>query len=215
MIKLYGVSVSNFYNKVKFALLEKNIAFTEEQLGPSEDEAVVSRSPMGKIPFVEIDGRALSESQAIVEYLEAVQPAPALIPKDPFAAAKCRELVLFMELYLDAPARRLLAHALFGAPITEETLKEVSASLDRAVTRFPRIARFDGYLCGNDFTLADCCAFVHLPLVSFLSGKVLGRDALAPLAGLPAYLARIGQRPHAQRVTRDREAAMAKMFARK
>ena len=215
MIKLYGLSVSNYYNKVKFALLEKNLPFTEEFLRPSADESVISRSPMGKIPFVEIDGRALSESQAIVAYLEAVQPQPRLVPQDPFAAAKCLELVQFMELYLDVPARRMLPHALFGAPISEETLKEVPVQLDLAASRFARLARFDGYLCGDGFTLADCCAFVHLPLVSFLSGKVLGRDVLAPLAGLPAYLARIGQRPHAQRVTRDREAAMAKLFAKK
>ena len=49
MIKLYGVSVSNFYNKVKLSLLEKNIAFTEVEMGPSEEESLLSRSPMGKI----------------------------------------------------------------------------------------------------------------------------------------------------------------------
>lgn len=215
MIKLCGVGVSNYYNKVKFALLEKGIPFSEEIMPPSADEALIARSPMGKIPFVEVDGRALSESQAIVEYLEAVQPQPRLIPADAFAAAKCRELVAFMELYLDLPARRMLPHALFGAPLSDDTKKEVAQQLDRAVPRFQRIARFEGYLCGDAFTLADCAAFVHLPLVSFLTTKVLGQDVLAPITGLAAYLQRIGARPHAQRVTRDRDAALAKMFAGK
>lgn len=215
MIKLYGVSVSNYYNKVKFSLLEKGIAFSEETMGPSEDETLLARSPMGKIPCIDIDGRPLSESQAIVEFLEAIQPLPRLIPADPYAAAKCRELVAFMELYLDLPARRLLGHAIFGAPITEEVKQDVAQQLDRAVPRFPRLARFDGYLCGDVLTLADIAAFVHLPLVSFLTTKVLGRDVLAPLAGVSTYLARIGARPHAQHVTRDREAAMARMLARK
>jgi glutathione S-transferase len=213
MIKLYGVCVSNYYNKVKFALLEKGIAFSEVTMAPSEDEALLARSPMGKVPCIDVDGRPLSESQAIAEYLEAVQPAPALIPVDPYEAAKCRELIAFMELYLDLPARRMLGHAIFGAPITEEVKQEVAQQLDLAVARFPRIARFGGYLCGDAFTLADIAAFVHLPLVSFLTTKVLGRDALAPLVGLPAYLQRVGARPHAQRVTRDRDAAMARMFA--
>jgi len=215
MIKLYGVSVSNYYNKVKFALLEKGMAFSEEPMPPSQDEALLARSPMGKIPCVEIDGRPLSESQAIVEFLDAVQPQPRLIPADPFAAAKCRELIAVMELYLDMQARRLLRHALFGAPLSEETKQEVAQELDHAVARFPRIARFDGYLCGDAFTLADIAAYVHLPLVSFLTTKVLGRDVLAPLAGVPAYLQRVGARPHAQHVTRDQQAAMAKMMARK
>jgi Glutathione S-transferase len=215
MITLYGVSVSNYYNKVKFSLLEKGIAFSEETMAPSEDEALLARSPMGKIPCIDVDGRPLSESQAIVEYLDAVQSQPRLIPADSYAAAKCRELIAFMELNLDLPARRLLRHALFGAPISEEVKHEVAQQLDRAVTRFPRIARFGGYLCGDAFTLADIAAFVHLPLVSFLTTKVLGRDVLAPLVGVPAYLQRIGARPHAQHVTRDRDAAMARMFAPK
>jgi glutathione S-transferase len=215
MIKLYGVSVSNYYNKVKFSLLEKGIAFSEETLAPSADEALLARSPMGKVPCIDVDGRPLSESQPIVEYLEAVQAQPRLIPADPYAAAKCRELIAFMELYLDLPARRLLGHAVFGAPITEEVKQEVAQQLDRAVARFPRIARFGGYLCGDAFTLADIAAFVHLPLVSFLTTKVLGRDVLAPLVGLPAYLQRIGARPHAQHVTLDRDAAMARMLAPK
>jgi glutathione S-transferase len=143
-----------------------------------------------------------------------VQPQPRLIPADPYAAAKCRELVAFMELYLDLQARRLLAHALFGAPITEEVKDDVARQLDHAVARFPRIAHFGGHLCGDAFTLADIAAFVHLPLVSFLTTKVLGRDVLAPLVDVPAYLQRIGARPHAQHVTRDREAALARMFAR-
>ena len=93
MIKLYGVSVSNYYNKVKFSLLEKGIAFSEETMAPSEDEAMLARSPMGKVPCIDVDGRPLSESQAIVEYLDAVQPQPRLIPADPYVAAKCRELI--------------------------------------------------------------------------------------------------------------------------
>jgi glutathione S-transferase len=215
VIKLYGVSVSNYYNKVKFSLLEKGIPFSESAMSPSEDETLLARSPMGKVPCIDVDGRPLSESQAIVEYLDAVQPQPRLIPADPYAAAKCRELIAFMELYLDLPARRLFRHALFGAPIAEEVKQEVAQQLDRAVARFPRIARFGGHLCGDAFTLADIAAFVHLPSVSFLASKVLGRDVLAPLIGVSDYLQRIGARPHAQRVTRDRDAALARMFAPK
>lgn len=215
MIKLYGVSVSNYYNKVKFALLEKDIAFSENTMAPSGEETLLARSPMGKVPFIEVDGRPLSESQAIVEYLEAVKPHPRLIPADPYAAGKCRELIAFMELYLDLPARRLLRHALFGASITEEVKQEVAKELDRAVAQFPRIAGFGGHLCGDAFTLADIAAFVHLPLVSLLTSKVLGRDVLAPLVGVPAYLQRIGARPHAQHVTRDRDAAVARRLAPK
>lgn len=53
MITLYGFAVSNYFNIVKQVLLEKQIAFTEERVLPrSKDEAVLSISPLGKIPFI-------------------------------------------------------------------------------------------------------------------------------------------------------------------
>ena len=67
MIKLCGFPVSNYYNKVKLALLEKGIAFEEEKLFPSKSEGFLARSPMGKVPFVEIDGQRIAESQVLLE----------------------------------------------------------------------------------------------------------------------------------------------------
>ncbi|MGB8857130.1 MAG: glutathione S-transferase N-terminal domain-containing protein, partial [Burkholderiales bacterium] len=60
MLKLCGFSASNYYNKVKLALLEKNIPFAEELVWPSKDEALFKRSPIGKIPFIEVEGGAIS-----------------------------------------------------------------------------------------------------------------------------------------------------------
>ena len=70
MIILFGAPVSNFYNKVKLALLEKELAFQEEMTAPSQEEAAVSKSPMGKIPFIKDGEHYFCESSAIVEYLD-------------------------------------------------------------------------------------------------------------------------------------------------
>ena len=48
MLKLGGFAVSNYYNKVKVALLEKGIPFEEVFCTTSQDEAYLQRSPMGK-----------------------------------------------------------------------------------------------------------------------------------------------------------------------
>ena len=72
MITLCGFAVSNYYNKVKMALLEKNIPFTEETvMTKSKDEAVLSASPLAKITFIRTDKGALCESAVIMDYLEA------------------------------------------------------------------------------------------------------------------------------------------------
>ncbi len=101
MLVLCGFPISNYYNKVKLALLEKNVAFTEEFVHPKNaDAAVFAMSPLGKIPFIRTPQGALCESQAIMEYIEVAYPAISLLPADPFAAAKMRELITFIDLHL-------------------------------------------------------------------------------------------------------------------
>ncbi|MCX7171690.1 MAG: glutathione S-transferase N-terminal domain-containing protein, partial [Proteobacteria bacterium] len=90
MLKLCGFSVSNYYNKVKLALLEKAIPFEEEVVYPSQDEAVKKDSPMGKVPFMRTEHGVLTESQVLVEYLEDAYRERPLYPADAFARAKCR-----------------------------------------------------------------------------------------------------------------------------
>src|SRR5436190_8490104 len=120
MIVLCGFPISNYYNKVKLALLEKGIAFSEENVGTgSADPAVLAASPLAKIPFIRTDAGPLCESQAILEYLEDAHPEPALLPADPFAAAKVRELVTFIDLHVELVARELYPKAFFGGTISE------------------------------------------------------------------------------------------------
>ena len=97
MITLYGFALSNYYNKTKLALLEKGIPFNEEMLAPSQDAAVLKRSPLGKIPFIKTAQGYLSESQAILEYLEDAFPERPLYPADAFERAKCREFIQHLE----------------------------------------------------------------------------------------------------------------------
>ena len=114
MLKLGGFAVSNYYNKVKVALLEKGIPFEEAFSMTSQEEEYRKRSPMGKVPYLEVDGRFLCESQVICEYLEEHYPSHPLYPKDLFERAKVRELINIMELNMELVARRLYAQAFFG-----------------------------------------------------------------------------------------------------
>ena len=60
-ISLGGFAASNYVNKVKLALLEKQIPFTEELAIPSQGSAFLDDSPRGKVPFVKIGaGRCAS-----------------------------------------------------------------------------------------------------------------------------------------------------------
>jgi glutathione S-transferase len=215
VITLCGFSVSNYYNKVKLVLLEKRIPFSEERvMTKSSDEAVLSCTPLGKIPFIRTEHGALCESQVIVDYLEALSPQTPLTPADPWQAAKVRELVIFIELHLELQARELYAQAFFGGTVSDEVRERARKLLPKHVAGFKRLAKFAPYVAGDQFTQADCSAYVNLPLVGMASKAVLGEDLLAA-AGIDwkAYVKLIGERPSAQRVAADRKADTERMAA--
>ena len=211
MLKLCGFSASNYYNKVKLALLEKGVAFEEELAWLGETDPAAS--PLGKVPYLRTEHGTLSESQVMLEYIEDAFPAQPLLPKDPFAAAKVRELCLYLDLHLELVARNLYPQAFFGGKVSDGVRDRSLAQLDKSAQALGQLARWSPFLAGEAFTLADCCAIVHLPLISAASKLVGGRDVLAELP-VRDYLARMGTRPSVQRVQADRKENTAVMLAR-
>lgn len=207
MIVLCGFSISNYYNKAKLVLLEKGLDFTEEYTATgSKDESVLAASPLGKVPFIRTEHGCLSESQAIVDYLEALQPQPALLPADPWQAAKVRELAIYVDLHLELVARELYYEAFFGGKVSDEKKMQVRRQLEKNIAGFKRLAKFSPYVAGDSFTLADCSAWVSLPLIGMASKIALGEDLLLA-AGVDwkSYAKLVGERPSAQRVAADRK----------
>jgi glutathione S-transferase len=208
MLKLCGFRISNYHNKVRLQLLEKGIAHEEDhQCFPSQKDEWLARSPMGKVPMLETDHGRLCESAVICEYLEDAYPQKPLLPADPFARAKVRELVVVVELHLELVARRLYGQAFFGGSASDETKAQVEKDLAKGARALAALAKFAPFLAGKDLTLADCSAFISLPLVSLASKLVLGKDALADLAPVKGYLAMLGERPAFATVNADRKAA--------
>lgn len=212
MFRLHGFSVSNYHNKVKLALLEKDVPFEEVLDWGRKDAPTLAMSPLGKVPFAEIDGVPLAESQVILEYLEDAYPQVPLLPADPVARAKVRELCAFLELYLELVARRLYPQAFFGKTVSPSLIERTGVELRRHIDAFAPLAKFSPYIAGEAFTMADCCAIVHLPLVSMATKAIYGEDWLA---GLPVrdYLARMKSRESVRRVEADRKANQAQMAA--
>jgi glutathione S-transferase len=215
MLVLCGFSVSNYYNKVKLALLEKGIPFTEEMVKTgSKEEVVLEATPLGKIPFIRTAQGTLCESQTILDYLEAAYPTPALMPADPWQAAKVRELITFIDLHLELVARELYPKAFFGGEISEANAARIAKLLTRNIAGFKRLAKFSPYVAGASFTQADCAAWASLPVVGMATRIVYGEDLLAA-GGIDwkPYAKLVSERPSAQRVTADRKADQEKAAA--
>ena len=213
MLTLCGFPVSNYYNKVKLALLEKGVAFTEETvMTKSTDTNVLNASPLAKIPFIRTPQGGISESQVIMDYLEDAYPQVSLMPADPYAKAKVRELCTFIDWHLEIVVRELYGQAFFGgAAVSDSAKARVRAQLERNIAAFKQLAKFSPFVAGSSFTQADCSAYVSLPLVGMATKIVYGEDLLlAAGVDYKAYLKTVGERPSAQKVAADRKAATVK-----
>ena len=214
MLKLCGFHISNYFCKVRIAMLEKAVQFElDPTCRPSQKEEFLARTPMGKVPFIEVDGAQLSESQVICEWLEDAYPQKPLYPRDPLERARVRELITIMELHVELVARRLYGQVFFGQPVNEELKQAVEKDLVKGIRALRARAKFDPYIAGAQLTLADCAAYVHLSLVSLATKLAYGRDMLESMPQIKPYLKMLGERPAFKTVTDDRKAAQAAMKA--
>jgi len=211
MLKLCGFHISNYFNKAYIVLLEKGLEFeVDANCRPSQDEAFVARTPMGKVPFLEVNGTTLVESDVICEYLEDAYPQKPLLPRDALERARVRELVTILELHLELVARRLYGELFFGRPpVSEEAKQAVEKDLAKGLRALKSRAKFAPYLAGAELTLADCAAAVHLPLVSLVTKRAFGRDFLEAMPQVRPYLEMLGKRPAFMKASEARKAAQA------
>lgn len=185
-IRLIGYPVSNYVNVVRGALIEKDLPYALELRGGGRDEEFLSASPMGKIPVLDVDGFLLSETVAILEYLDDRFPARALRPVDVQQRARMRQLINVVQMYVEAPARRLFPGVFMGGDNDPTAEEQVRAVLDVSTAAVSRIARPSPFLCGERPGAADLFAFYNLDIVDRLGLHVWGRSILTE-AGLAAW----------------------------
>jgi glutathione S-transferase len=196
MIKLHGIRISNYHNTAKLAFLEKGVPFEEVATMPGDDPAVLAASPMGKVPYlIRPDGSTLSEVNVIFDYLEDVQPEPALYPQDPWERAKTKEIIRNAELYLDAAVRPLLPTVYFGAPRDDAKAEAQKPLIEKGLRAFKQVAVFDPYISGANYTYADIASYFHLQFTNLHTTKIYEWDIIEGDAELSAYMETLAKQP--------------------
>jgi glutathione S-transferase len=120
-----------------------------------------------------------------------------------------REIVIFLELHMELVVRRLYGGLFFGGSFSEETKQQVDRDITKGVRALKAVAKFEPYIAGSELSIADCAAFVHLPLVSLVTKTAFGRDYLEDMPQVKPYLRMLGERPAFAQVNEDRKAASA------
>jgi len=213
VFKLYGFPVSNYYNMVKLTLLEKGFEFEELITRPSQEDDFLNKSPMGKIPCLEVSEGPLSETNVIFDFLEDLSPDVPLYPEDPYARAKVRELSKSVELYLELVTRQLLGAVFFGAPVDEALNEKVNAELDKGIAALNRILIFSPFAAGEAMSYADFMLYYTVTLGNMATQKALGRDLCDEMPGLAAWLELMEGNPLVRKVNADRDEALKAMLA--
>ena len=204
MIQLYGLQLSNYYSLTKALLIEKNVEFEEVKAPPTQEEDNLARSPMGKMPSIGVDGKFLSESLAIAAYLDRLQPEPALLPADPFEAAKVIELICHMKLDVELVARRCLPEAFFGQTVSDEVKETTKADLAKGMAAVDRIFVGAPYAAGDTLTLADFYTFYTFGLSSGIAKQIFDLDLLADHPRIQGVMAKMAEHPSVARVEQDK-----------
>lgn len=100
-MKLHGYFRSSAAWRVRIALNLKGLAVSQVahhlRRGEQREPAYLALNPQGLVPALELDdGTVLTQSLAIIEWLDEVHPAPALLPADPLGRARVRAFALVL-----------------------------------------------------------------------------------------------------------------------
>ena len=200
---VHGVPGSPFVRSVQLALEEKAAPYRFEALPPgaAKSPQYLARHPFGRVPAFEDGDFQLFETQAIVRYIDAVVPEPALVPKDPRRAARMNQIIGINDWYLFPKVNAVIGfERIIGPKLLGHTTREeaCAAALPIARVCFETLDRLLGnqsFLAGEDLSLAD---LMIAPQLDFLSMTPEGRSLIEGTA-LDKWLARMRARPSMKR----------------
>lgn len=213
MFKLYGFSVSNYYNMVKLALLEKGLPFEEVTFYPTQTPESLAISPRGKVPVLGVDAGFINETAIILEYLEQTEKGTPLLPSDPFERAQVLAIAKEIELYIELPGRACYGEAFFGMTLPDAIKEKTKTELLLGFAALGRHGKFAPYVAGDSLSIADLYFLYSVPLACAVGQKLFGIDLLAEMPQAKALLERLEQNPHVQKIAADKEAAMPAFLA--
>ena len=205
MAKLYHVPLSPFCRKVRLSLAEKKIdcELAEERYWePSPD--FLRRNPAGKVPILRIDGRTLTESAAICEYLEEKYPEPALMPKSAEARHEVRRIITWFDdkfhhevtskLLYERVNKKVMGKGFPDSSNVKAGAKAIKFHLDYMAW----LLDHRRWLAGDVMTLADFAAAAHLSSLDYISDVDWNRSDT-----VKDWYAKIKSRPAFRRILAD------------
>lgn len=205
MLRLYHSPLSPFCRKVRLCLAEKRVEveLVEEKYWEKSAE-FLRRNPAGKVPVLRIEGKTLTESTAICEYLEDIYPEPALFPKDADEKYETRRLVAwFDDKFHQEVTSKLLYERVIkkvsgqGFP-DSKNVKEGARSIKFHISYMEWLLERRRWLAGEHLSVADFAAAAHFSALDYISDVDWTRSNV-----VKDWYAKIKSRPAFRRILAD------------
>ena len=199
IIRLYDYWRSSAAYRVRIALNLKGLAYTSVPVNllasEQSGEPYRDKNPQGLVPTIEVNGRRIVQSLAIIDYLDRRFPDPALLPDDPFARADAMALALVVACDIHPPINlRMMRRLKHDLAIDDDGRARWTAHwMADGLAAMEAMAPDALYLAGETPGLPDLCLVPQLynarrnavPLDAY--PKLVAIDARC--AGLEAFAA--------------------------
>ena len=210
---IYGARPSPFVRKVIIFAAEKGLTFEVRPGGFGQGgDAFVSASPFGKIPAFQDGDFLISDSSAIITYMDSVQPEPNLIPLEP----KARARTIWYEEFGDTIVQAVGAQIFFNrmvAPLLDLP-QDLDAAAHAETEKLPPLLNYleaalpdGGFLVEDRLTLADIA--VACPIINVTYCSRLLAEGHWPK--IKAWMARLKERPSFADALAEEEKALDRM----
>lgn len=184
-MKLIGSYTSPFVRKISVMLLEKGITFEFINEQPyNAINGVAQYNPLGKVPALITDeGEVWFDSPIIAQYIELLAIAPVLLPTEPVAALKIRQLEALADGIMDAA---LVSVRELARPVEQQSQSELLRQREKVSQGLDTLERYlqEGTLSVDTLnlaTIAIACAIGYLNFRHVSPGWCVNRPLLVKL----------------------------------
>ena len=193
MLTLYDLPISSYGCKTRILLRHKNLSW--RRVTPPDgygSAAYCQIVPAGTIPALDDNGFIICDSEAIAEYINEIQPDPAMLPAEPRARATARALSRFHDSRIEPVLR-----AYFGqiALVSRDAdfIRDNTNVLQKRMQQLAQMVTPYPFLCGDILSFADCGFAPSFAILNRLQ-TILGFTVDLP-DSLRAYEAALANHP--------------------
>lgn len=199
---IFGPAYSTYTRTVRLALEEKGVEYKLDEVdilqGQAQKPDHVARHPFAKVPAFAHDGMTIYETSAIARYVDEAFPGPKLQPADAKVRARMNQIIAVVDSYaygavISKLVIQRLVHPLLNAPVDEKVIADAMPMVEKSAAALEALADSKGpYLCGAEFTLADCFL---VPVMGYFAATPESKKVLGGMPRLSRWWQTMSSRP--------------------